>query len=60
LLRQACLRRRRTDAVARTLEIPVENVRLICRFIGGGFGSKLWDNADAILAAIAARHSTGQ
>ena len=43
------------EAVARTLQIPLENVRLICPFIGGGFGSKLWVNADAILAAIAAR-----
>ncbi len=43
------------EAVARTLEIPVENVRLVSPFIGGGFGSKLWVNADAILAAIAAR-----
>src|SRR6204780_686662 len=43
------------DAVARTLNIPVENVRLISPYIGGGFGSKLWVNADAILAAIAAR-----
>jgi xanthine dehydrogenase YagR molybdenum-binding subunit len=43
------------DAVARTLEIPVENVRLISPYIGGGFGAKLWVNADAILAAIAAR-----
>ena len=43
------------DAVARTLNIPAEKVRLISPFIGGGFGSKLWVNADAILAAIAAR-----
>src|SRR5580692_10545470 len=43
------------QAVARTLKIPVENVRLISPFIGGGFGGKLWVNADAILAAIAAR-----
>jgi xanthine dehydrogenase YagR molybdenum-binding subunit len=42
-------------AVARTLKMPVENVRLVSPFIGGGFGSKLWVNADAILAAIAAR-----
>jgi xanthine dehydrogenase YagR molybdenum-binding subunit len=42
-------------AVARTLKMPPENVRLISPFIGGGFGSKLWVNADAILAAIAAR-----
>src|SRR6202163_2761283 len=43
------------EAVATTLKIPVENVRLISPFIGGGFGGKLWVNADAILAAIAAR-----
>src|SRR3981189_3680646 len=42
-------------AVAKTLKIPVENVRLVSPFIGGGFGGKLWVNADAILAAIAAR-----
>jgi xanthine dehydrogenase YagR molybdenum-binding subunit len=41
--------------VATTLKIPVENVRLISPFIGGGFGGKLWVNADAILAAIASR-----
>src|SRR5258707_7928246 len=43
------------QAVATTLKIPVENVRLISPFIGGGFGGKLWVNADAILTAIAAR-----
>src|SRR6478736_535652 len=37
------------------LKIPVENVRLISPFIGGGFGGKLWVNADAILVAIASR-----
>jgi xanthine dehydrogenase YagR molybdenum-binding subunit len=42
-------------AVARTLKMPIENVRLLSPFIGGGFGGKLWVNADAILAAIAAR-----
>jgi xanthine dehydrogenase YagR molybdenum-binding subunit len=43
------------QAIATTLKIPLENVRLICPFIGGGFGGKLWVNADAILAAIASR-----
>ncbi len=42
-------------AVATTLKIPPENVRLVSPYIGGGFGGKLWVNADAILAAIAAR-----
>jgi xanthine dehydrogenase YagR molybdenum-binding subunit len=43
------------NAIARTLKIPVQNVRLVSPFVGGGFGSKLWVNADAILTAIAAR-----
>ena len=43
------------NAVARTLQIPVEHVRLISPYIGGGFCGKLRVNADAILAAIAAR-----
>jgi xanthine dehydrogenase YagR molybdenum-binding subunit len=43
------------QVIATTLQIPVENIRLISPFIGGGFGGKLWVNADAILAAIAAR-----
>jgi xanthine dehydrogenase YagR molybdenum-binding subunit len=42
-------------AVATTLKISMENVRLVSPFIGGGFGGKLWVNADAILAAIASR-----
>jgi xanthine dehydrogenase YagR molybdenum-binding subunit len=43
------------QAIATTLKIPAENIRLISPFIGGGFGGKLWVNADAILAAIASR-----
>ena len=41
--------------VAKTLNIPKENVRLISPFIGGGFGAKLFIRADAILAALGAR-----
>src|SRR5712672_3902719 len=44
--------------IATTLKIPPENVRLISPFIGGGFGGKLWVNADAILAAIASGQLT--
>src|ERR1700732_3132661 len=44
--------------IATTLKMPVENVRLISPFIGGGFGGKLWVNADAILSAIASRQLT--
>jgi xanthine dehydrogenase YagR molybdenum-binding subunit len=43
------------QVIATTLKMPVENVRLISPFIGGGFGGKLWVNADAVLAAIASR-----
>lgn len=41
--------------VARTLQIPPENVRVVSRFIGGGFGGKLPVWADAILSALASR-----
>ena len=42
-------------AVAKTLKMPPEQIRLVGRYIGGGFGSKLWVNADATLAALGAR-----
>jgi xanthine dehydrogenase YagR molybdenum-binding subunit len=41
--------------VAKTLNIPKDNVRVISTFVGGGFGSKLFLRADAILAALGAR-----
>jgi xanthine dehydrogenase YagR molybdenum-binding subunit len=44
-----------TGDLARTLDISKENVRLISPFIGGGFGSKLFLRADALLAALGAR-----
>src|ERR1700753_1118739 len=42
-------------AIATTLRIPREDIRLISPFIGGGFGGKLWVRADAVLAALGAR-----
>src|SRR5713226_4269614 len=42
-------------AIATTLKIPVENVRLISPFIGGGFGGKLWVNADAKIGRASCR-----
>ena len=42
-------------AIARTLRMPKENVRVVSRYIGGGFGSKLWVNADCTLAALGSR-----
>jgi len=41
--------------MAKTLNIPKENVRLISPYIGGGFGGKLWIRADALLAALGAK-----
>lgn len=41
--------------VARTLDIPPQNVRLVSPYIGGGFGGKLFVRADAVLAALGAR-----
>jgi xanthine dehydrogenase YagR molybdenum-binding subunit len=41
--------------VAHTLQIPEENVRVVSRYIGGGFGGKLPVYGDVILAALASR-----
>src|SRR5246127_898984 len=43
------------EGIARTLNIPKENVRIVTRYIGGGFGNKLPYYFDATLAAIGAR-----
>lgn len=42
-------------AIAATLKMPLENVRAVSRFVGGGFGGKLPIYGDAILAALASR-----
>ncbi|WP_226584441.1 aldehyde oxidoreductase molybdenum-binding subunit PaoC [Acuticoccus sediminis] len=43
------------QSMAKALRIPADNIRLDSPFIGGGFGTKLFVRADAILAALAAR-----
>jgi xanthine dehydrogenase YagR molybdenum-binding subunit len=43
------------EGLARTLNIPPENVRIITRYIGGGFGNKLPYFVDVTFAAIGAR-----
>lgn len=43
------------EAVASTFQIPKDHVRIVSRYIGGGFGGKLPTEADAILAVMAAR-----
>jgi xanthine dehydrogenase YagR molybdenum-binding subunit len=42
-------------ALAATLQIAPENVHLISRYVGGGFGSKLPINTEIVLASLAAR-----
>ncbi|WP_336485201.1 xanthine dehydrogenase family protein molybdopterin-binding subunit [Methylobacterium nigriterrae] len=42
-------------SLASVLGLPTENVRLVSRYIGGGFGAKLQPQADAVFAALAAR-----
>lgn len=41
--------------IAQTLAVPQEHVRVVSRFVGGGFGSKLLFYGDAVLSAVAAR-----
>jgi xanthine dehydrogenase YagR molybdenum-binding subunit len=43
------------EGLARTFNIRKENVRIITRYVGGGFGNKLPYYVDATLAAIGAR-----
>ncbi|MDB5424971.1 MAG: xanthine dehydrogenase family protein molybdopterin-binding subunit [Phenylobacterium sp.] len=47
-------------SVAATLNIPHEDVRLVSRYVGGGFGGKLDVWPDAILAALASRKLAGR
>jgi xanthine dehydrogenase YagR molybdenum-binding subunit len=42
-------------SLAATLDVPVERVRVVSRYVGGGFGNKLPIYADTVLAALAAR-----
>jgi xanthine dehydrogenase YagR molybdenum-binding subunit len=44
----------RTD-LAKTLKLPVDKIRVISPYIGGGFGGKLFLRSDALLAALGAR-----
>ena len=43
------------DVMAQMLGVPPENVRVISRFLGSGFGGKLWVWPPYLLAAAAAR-----
>jgi xanthine dehydrogenase YagR molybdenum-binding subunit len=43
------------NAVANTLQMPASKVRIVSRYIGGGFGGKLPVYGDVMLSAMAAR-----
>ncbi len=43
------------NVIASTLQLPPEKVRILCKYVGGGFGSKLATEADAVLSVLAAR-----
>jgi xanthine dehydrogenase YagR molybdenum-binding subunit len=42
-------------AIASTLEMDPQRIRIVSEFVGGGFGSKLGIHSETILAAFAAR-----
>jgi len=44
------------DVMAQMLGVPQENVRVISRFLGSGFGGKLWPWTHCMIAASAARN----
>jgi xanthine dehydrogenase YagR molybdenum-binding subunit len=44
-------------AAARTLNLPLANVRVIGHYMGGGFGSKLGLTKQAVIAALLARRT---
>jgi xanthine dehydrogenase YagR molybdenum-binding subunit len=44
------------DVMAQMLGVPIENVRVISRFLGSGFGGKLWPWPHALVAAQASRN----
>src|SRR5207237_5256994 len=46
----------RTD-IARDLKIPVENVRVISEYMGGGFGNKNQNQDSDLMAAMLSKHA---
>jgi xanthine dehydrogenase YagR molybdenum-binding subunit len=44
------------DVMTQMLGVPKESLRVISRFLGSGFGGKLWPWPHALLAASASRH----
>ncbi|GAB3387268.1 xanthine dehydrogenase family protein molybdopterin-binding subunit [Amycolatopsis echigonensis] len=48
------------STVAKVFGLPAERVRVICPYLGGGFGSKGMPHANVVLAALAARTVPGR
>jgi xanthine dehydrogenase YagR molybdenum-binding subunit len=48
------------STVAKVLGLPEDQVRVICPYVGGGFGSKGTAHAHVVLAALAARAVPGR
>ena len=44
------------DVLSQMLGVPLENVRVISRFLGSGFGGKLWPWTQSAIAAAASRN----
>jgi xanthine dehydrogenase YagR molybdenum-binding subunit len=44
------------EVLAQMLGVPTENVRVISRFLGSGFGGKLWPWPHSLIAASASRN----
>lgn len=47
------------DALAREVNLPPERVRVICEYMGGGFGSKLWMHRHTAIAARLSKAAGG-
>lgn len=43
------------QSLAETLQVPQASIRVVSRYVGGGFGGKIFPLADAVLASLAAR-----
>jgi xanthine dehydrogenase YagR molybdenum-binding subunit len=47
-------------ALAKVFGLPKEQIRVVCPYVGGGFGSKGTPHANVVLAALAARALPGR
>ncbi len=43
------------QVLADVLNLPLSNVRVICQYVGGGFGAKLWPGRYTVIASLLAK-----